>query len=157
MLSRRASEADRPGLTALLAELAGEHGQAGDAAMAARVLTEPLGHAGPFLFVAEKDDALLGFAALLGHFPARDFTWGLTLTDLFVSAPYRARGAGRVLLAACCRFAREAGYTRIDNAVRQDEALPRHFYQALDIAPAPRHVYRIEGMTLERLADGAIA
>lgn len=155
MVPRRASEADRPRLTALLAELAREHGQAGDAAMAARVLTEPLGRAGPFLFVADQDEALVGFAALIGHFPARDFTWGLTMTDLFVSAPHRARGVGRILLAACCRFARQAGYTRIDNSVRQDEALPRQFYRSLGLAPASRHIYRLEGEMLERLPDGA--
>ena len=152
LIARRATEADLPAISSLLAELAREHGQSGDTQAAARVLTTPRGRPGPFLFVAAETSGLLGFAALTGHFPARDFTWGLTLTDLFVSVPHRAAGVGRALLGAVCGFAVGEGYTRIDNAVGMDEALPRHFYAALAVSPAPRHVYRLEGAALERLA-----
>ncbi|MBY0335672.1 MAG: GNAT family N-acetyltransferase [Acetobacteraceae bacterium] len=157
MTPRRATAEDRHALAMLLAELAREHGQDSDPLAAADTLLAGKGKAGPVVLVAPEGAALLGFAALVGHFPARGFTWGLTLTDLFVSASHRSKGVGRALLRAACAFAREEGYTRVENAVREDEPLPRHFYAALGIAPAPRHVYRLEGALLDRLATEAAA
>lgn len=59
--------------------------------------------------IAELDDTAVGFALLLPAYDSAEAARGFCVTDVFVSDDARARGVGRVLMAACATFARQHG------------------------------------------------
>lgn len=152
-----AGPADRVALVPLLAEMGRHYGERTDTATlgaAAEALTSPAGRAGPFCLIARRHGAALGLASLSGIFPARDFTWGLVLKDLYVAEAARGAGVGRALMTEAMRFAALQGYSRVDWTTEARNARARGFYAGLGVAPAERIFYRLEKDDLAAAAQG---
>lgn len=152
-----AGPADRVALVPLLAEMGRHGGERTDTATlgaAAEALTRPAGRAGPFCLLARRHGAAVGLASLSGVFPARDFTWGLSLKDLYVIEAARGAGIGRALMAEAMRFAALQGYTRVDWTTEAGNAPARTFYAGLGVAPAGRILYRLAEEELAAAAQG---
>lgn len=92
-----------------------------------RLLEEPK----LFAFVAERDDALIGFVHAVTH-PA---TWALNdycyLEDLFVDDAIRSAGAGRALIEAVYDEARGRGCAQVYWLTQETNAKARILYDKL--------------------------
>ena len=79
----------------------------------------------------------------------------LWLEDLFVEPAYRGRGAGKALLGALARMARDRGCGRFEWAVLDWNAPAIRFYESLGARVLPDwRIARVTGDALARLADG---
>ena len=79
----------------------------------------------------------------------------LWLEDLFVEPAYRGRGAGKALLGALARMARDRGCGRFEWPVLDWNAPAIRFYESLGARVLPDwRIARVTGDALARLADG---
>jgi GNAT superfamily N-acetyltransferase len=82
-------------------------------------------------FVAERDDALIGFS----HHLFQRSIWVLNpqcyLQDLYVSEGKRGRGVGRALIGAVVGAAKEAGAARVFWNTHETNAVARRLYDAV--------------------------
>jgi GNAT superfamily N-acetyltransferase len=79
----------------------------------------------------------------------------LWLEDLFVEPAHRGRGAGKALLGALARIARDRGCGRFEWAVLDWNAPAIRFYEALGARVLPDwRIARVTGDALSRLANG---
>jgi GNAT superfamily N-acetyltransferase len=116
MITREATASDAAALAALSTQL-GYATQPGEAAER----LSALGSAGTVL-VAEENGAVLGWIHVCGvqFFQSPPFA---EVGGLVVDEAYRGRGAGKLLLEACARWAAEHGYRKLrvrSNVVRED-------------------------------------
>lgn len=159
MQVRAPDASDADALGALLAEMAAhydEDARPATLAAATRALLAPAPPAGPFALVSEVEGgALTGLAVLCGFFPARDFTWGLLLKDLYVAQRARGTAAARALMTACAAFTQRHGYSRLDWTTDRTNGRARGFYGALGVPLAPKVFYRLEAEALAAAAAGA--
>ncbi|MCA3366007.1 MAG: GNAT family N-acetyltransferase [Roseomonas sp.] len=148
---------DRPALMRVLAEMGAYHDELlGHTRLnaAAEALTAPVNRAGPFCLIARAGDEPAGLVSLAGFFPARDFTWGLMLRDIFVTEAHRGTRAARALMRGAMRFAATGGYSRVEWSVAEENLRARAFYAKLGAAPLPRLSYRFEDEALAEAAQG---
>ncbi len=149
--------ADRPALMRVLAEMGAYYDELlGHTRLvaAAEALTSPANRAGPFCLIARAGDEPAGLVALSGFFPARDFTWGLLLRDIFVMEAHRGTRAARALMRGTMRFAVTGGYSRVEWGTAEENLRARAFYARLGTAPAARLSYRLENDALAEAAQG---
>ena len=149
--------ADRPALMRVLAEMGAYYDELlGHTRLvaAAEALTSPANRAGPFCLIARAGDEPAGLVALSGFFPARDFTWGLLLRDIFVMEAHRGTRAARALMRGTMRFAVTGGYSRVEWGTAEENLRARAFYARLGTAPAARLTYRLEDEALAEAAQG---
>lgn len=86
-------------------------------------------------FIAEKDGAALGYLLMA---PNYDVDQGIRIEiviDLMVRSSARRSGAGRALMAAAARSARESGARQLLWAVYRPNHLARDFYLAIGGRP----------------------
>ncbi len=107
------------------------------------------------VLIAEQAGAPVGFALFFHNYSTWEGRPGLYIEDLFVVEPARGTGAGRALMAALARLARDRGCARLDLAVL-DWNPARAFYEQLGM----RHMatwlpYRLDGDALDALAREA--
>ena len=148
---------DRPALMRVLAEMSAYYDEFSGRkrlVAAAEALTAPANRAGPFCLIARAGDEPAGLVSLSGFFPARDFTWGLLLKDVFVMEAYRGTRAARALMRGAMRFAVTGGYSRVDWGTGEENLRARAFYAKLGTAPAARLSYRLENEVLAEAAQG---
>lgn len=121
---------------------------------AAEALTSPANRAGPFCLMARAGDEPAGFVILSGFFPARDFTWGLMLRDIFVMEAHRGTRAARALMRGAMRFAASGNYSRVEWGAAPENLRARAFYAKLGITPEARLSYRLEDEALAEAGHG---
>lgn len=121
---------------------------------AAEALTSPANRAGPFCLIGRAADEPAGFVILSGFFPARDFTWGLMLRDIFVMEAHRGTRAARALMRGAMRFAASGNYSRVEWGAAPENLRARAFYAKLGITPEARLSYRLEDEALAEAGHG---
>ena len=151
---RLCEAADHPALAGMMAEMQAHYRVPcpPDAEIRAGLAKRP---AGTELLVAERDGALVGFAAFSAIYPGPGLRSGVFLKEIYVVQAARGLGAGKALLAELARLALARGLGRIDwTAARDNERLLR-FYEGLGATPQPEKVFfRLTGEGLARLAAG---
>ena len=143
---RPARTADRPGIAALMAaSWQSVYAPVLPAAvldgLPARFAEKWRDHAGgpeDLVMVAERDGALLGFAAFLGGDP-------LWLDNLHVHPGLRGGGIGRRLLAGCVAPLRARGVTRVELTVVEGNTAARAFYARMGGRPVARETVTLLG------------
>ena len=152
-----AGPSDRPALMRVLAEMSAYYDELlGHTRLvaAAEALTSPANRAGPFCLIARAGDEPAGLVSLSGFFPARDFTWGLLLKDIFVMEAQRGTRAARALMRGAMRFALTGGYSRVDWATGEENLRARAFFAKLGMVPVARLPYRLEHEVLAEASQG---
>lgn len=109
--------------------------------------------------IAEQPDGAgvrpVGFALFFPNYSTWEGRAGLYVEDIFVVEDARGSGAGRAILEALARVARERGAPRIDLAVL-DWNPARGFYAALGFTQQAEWLpYRLEADGIAALAAGA--
>lgn len=135
---RDVSEADLPGLAAMVAALAADHGevsQLGIAALARDVLGPQ-----PWLsvLVAEGVAGLLGYAALCPRAQLQLGLRGMDLHHLYVAPVARGKGLGRRLIAAAAERARARGCGFLTVATASGNWHAQTVYRACGFEPVPQ-------------------
>jgi GNAT superfamily N-acetyltransferase len=109
-----------------------------------------------YALMAELDGRTIGFALYFVNFSTWEGTHGIYLEDLFVEPEHRGAGAGRALLAALARLARDAGYARVEWSVLNWNQPSIDFYRRVGaVAMEDWTVFRLTGAALEQLAAAA--
>jgi GNAT superfamily N-acetyltransferase len=110
---------------------------------------------GTELMVAERDGALIGFAAFGAVYPGPGLKPGLFMKELYVAAAARGSGAGRALMQALAREALSRNLGRIDWTADADDERLLAFYEALGGTPQPKKLFfRLTGEALADLGRG---
>ena len=104
------------------------------------------------VLIAERAGEAVGFALFFHNYSTWEGRPGLYLEDLYVDEPARGTGAGRALMAALARLARDRDCARLELSVL-DWNPAREFYHRLGM----RHMatwlpYRLDGDALAALA-----
>ena len=101
-------------------------------------------------FVAEVDDAVVGFALFFTNFSTFLAQPGLYLEDLFVLPSHRGRGIGEAMLTRLARLAVERDYGRFEWSVLDWNEHAIRFYQRMGATVMPDwRICRIAGPALE--------
>nr|WP_231732074.1 GNAT family N-acetyltransferase [Rheinheimera sp. EpRS3] len=110
----------------------------------------PKAHA---LVVVEADE-IIGIATYYSIYSTFIAKPGIWLDDLFIYPQYRSKGIGEALLSALCNVAEEAGCSRIDWIVAQDNEQGKRFYENVGacISESVRHA-RLDEAAIKHLAD----
>ncbi len=107
------------------------------------------------VLIAEQGGAPVGFALFFHNYSTWEGRPGLYVEDLFVDAAARGTGAGRALMAALARLARDRGCARLELAVL-DWNPARAFYARLGMRWMREWLpYRVDGAALDALANEA--
>ncbi len=95
----------------------------------------------------------VGFALFFPNYSTWEGRAGLYVEDIFVLEEARGSGAGRALLAALARIARDRGAPRVDLAVL-DWNPARGFYEHLGFTRQQEWLpYRLDATAIEALAE----
>ena len=102
-----------------------------------------------------NSEICIGFALFFHTYSTFLGRRSLWLEDLFVEPAHRGRGAGKALLGALARIARNRGCGRFEWAVLDWNAPAIRFYESLGARVLPDwRIARVTGDALARLADG---
>jgi GNAT superfamily N-acetyltransferase len=113
----------------------------------------PDGSRAAYLLVAEEGERVVGFALWFLNFSTWEGVHGIYLEDLYVSPDHRGSGAGRALLTALARIARDRGYARVEWSVLNWNEPAIGFYSSLGATPMDEWTtYRLTGSALLSLA-----
>ena len=113
----------------------------------------PDGSPAAYLLVAEEGGDTVGFALWFLNFSTWEGVHGIYLEDLYVKADRRGSGAGRALLTALARIARERGYARVEWSVLNWNEPAVGFYRRIGAVPMDEWTtYRLTGSALASLA-----
>ena len=108
--------------------------------------------------VAELGGHPVGFAVFHGSFSTWECRPGLWLEDLYVPPEHRRAGVGAALLSALAAIAIERGCARLEWAALDWNQPALAFYEKLGARRLGEWVvHRLEGETLERVADARSA
>jgi GNAT superfamily N-acetyltransferase len=109
------------------------------------------------LLVAELDDEIVGYAAVLDAYSTEYGASGLYLQDLHVTERARRRGTGKALLAGVSALARrrERRFVWWCSKIWNHEA--HAFYRALGAVDEPIMAHALYGDAFERLAAEGMA
>jgi len=110
----------------------------------------PGGGPAAYLLVAEEGGEPVGFALWFLSFSTWEGVHGIYLEDLYVRPAHRGSGAGRALLTALARTARDRGYARVEWSVLDWNESAIGFYRRIGATP-------MEGWTTYRLTGSALA
>lgn len=105
--------------------------------------------------VALRGERIIGYALFFTTFSSFRTAPGLWLEDLFVEPESRGAGAGRILLEALARRARERGAIRVDWHVLDWNEPSIRFYEGVGArrVASDWYQYRLDGAALQRLID----
>lgn len=104
-------------------------------------------------FLAEEEMPV-GFALFFTNYSTFLACPGLYLEDLFVAPQYRARGAGKALLKALARLAKERGYGRFEWSCLDWNEPSICFYKKMGAVPLDDWtIFRVTGEALDKLAQ----
>jgi ribosomal protein S18 acetylase RimI-like enzyme len=157
---REGRETDVEAIVAMVRELA-EYERAADqvhltAEQLHRALfagAAPDGSPAAYLLVAEEGDEIVGFALWFLNFSTWEGVHGIYLEDLYVKPERRGSGAGRALLTALARIARDRGYARVEWSVLSWNEPAIGFYRRIGATPLEEWTtYRLTGSALDSLA-----
>ncbi len=113
----------------------------------------PDGSRAAYLLVAEEADETVGFALWFLNFSTWEGVHGIYLEDLYVKPERRGSGAGRALLTALARIARDRGYARVEWSVLNWNEPAIGFYRRIGAVPLEEWTtYRLAGSALASLA-----
>jgi GNAT superfamily N-acetyltransferase len=105
------------------------------------------------VLLAWDDGRLVGFASYSFLWPAAGVTRSLYLKELYVTAPSRQWGVGRLLMSELCRIALDIGCSRVEWTADTDNPAALRFYETLGVpANSSKRFYRVEGDAMTRLA-----
>lgn len=136
---RRAEKKDAPEVAAFALRLFAQHHEydarrfmpVGDAAQAARYYASQTDADDAAVLVAESDGRVVGFAFL--QYEARDYAELLEnavwLHDIYLDESARATGAGRLLIEASRKVARELGADKLMLSVAAKNTRAREFFE----------------------------
>jgi GNAT superfamily N-acetyltransferase len=103
-------------------------------------------------FLAEEEMPV-GFALFFTNYSTFLARPGLYLEDLFVAPQYRGRGAGKALLKALARLAKERGYGRFEWSCLDWNEPSICFYKSMGaIMMDEWKIFRVTGEALDKLA-----
>lgn len=83
------------------------------------------------VLIAEYDEAILGFVAVVALPRFEHDDWIVRIVALVVDAGARERGVGRALMAEAERFGREVGATFVEVTAGHHRPEARHLYESL--------------------------
>jgi GNAT superfamily N-acetyltransferase len=113
----------------------------------------PDGSPAAYLLIAELGGEPVGFALWFLNFSTWEGVHGIYLEDLYVSPGHRGSGAGRALLTALARIARDRGYARVEWSVLTWNEPAIGFYRRIGAVPMEEWTtYRLTGSALTSLA-----
>jgi ribosomal protein S18 acetylase RimI-like enzyme len=145
-----AARGDEDKIAAMCAELDEFYGDAPQRTPAERTATvrdtlfsvPPLAYA----LLAWDGPDLAGFAAYSFLWPAAGLSASLYLKELYVAAPYRRAGVGRMLMDGLGAVAARRGLSRVEWTTDASNEGAQAFYEALGAKPlASKIFYRIAG------------
>ena len=111
---------------------------------------------GTDILIAERDGAILGFAAFAAVYPGPGLNPGLFMKELYVAAAARGTGAGRSLMQTLAREALARGLSRIDWTADAYDARLVGFYESLGGTAQPKKLFfRLTGDALAQAAGQA--
>jgi GNAT superfamily N-acetyltransferase len=103
--------------------------------------------------LAERDGVPVGFLIYFNNYSTFLGKPGLYIEDIFVHSEERGEGVGRALLKYCAKLVKERGWGRMEFAVL-DWNPARRFYEHFGATPMGDWIiYRLDGKSLEDLAD----
>lgn len=103
---------------------------------------------------AVEDDKEIGFALFFKNFSTFMGRSGLYLEDVFILPQYRGKGYGKAILKFLASIAVERGYGRMEWTCLDWNKPSIDFYLSFGARPMDDWtVYRLQGETLENLAD----
>ena len=129
---REAFQGDIPAIAELFDEYRQFYEQAPDLSLAHAFVNERLSNQESVVLVAERDGAgLVGFCQLYPTFCSVEAKPIYVLYDLFVRAPARKSGAGRLLLQAAEARAAADGKARMDLSTAKTNKAAQALYESL--------------------------
>ena len=129
---RQATPVDLPSVLALYAQPAMDNGKVLTIAQAEQLLAQFSHYPNYRLFVACKDDAVVGtFALLVMHNLAHQGTPSAIVEDVVVSEVHQSQGIGRDMMHHAMALAREAGCYKLVLSSNQKRERAHAFYESL--------------------------
>ena len=102
----------------------------------------------------EEGGPPVGFALFFTNYSTFLARPGLYLEDLFVAPQYRGRGAGKALLKALARLAKERGYGRFEWSCLDWNEPSICFYKSMGAVMMDEwKIFRVTGEALDKLAQ----
>ncbi|MET1756466.1 GNAT family N-acetyltransferase [Novosphingobium sp. RD2P27] len=130
MKVRQASFVDLSQLTGLFDAYRQFYGQKSDVDAARRFLSDRFEHQQSVIFIADDEEAGLGFTQLYPSFSSTRMMRTLILNDLFVIPEARKRGVAKALLSAATDYARQIGALRLSLSTANDNLSAQALYDA---------------------------
>lgn len=97
-----------------------------------------------FVLVARDEDHAVGLAAYSFLWPAAGITPSLYLKELYVTAPYRRNGVGRLFMERLQEVATEEGCSRLEWTTDRDNESAQAFYKAMNVdVSSSKMFYRV--------------
>ena len=155
---RKAEKGDEALILGFIRELAAYEKLAHEAVATPADLTHTLFCEDPkvFALIAELEGEPVGFALYFFSFSTFLGKHGIYLEDLYVKEAYRGGGAGKALLAALARIAKQNDCGRLEWSVLDWNAPSIAFYKSLGAEPMDEWTaYRLTGDALEALGRAA--
>lgn len=151
---RPARPDDAPDILRLLRLLAAFEGADGIAVTEDIIRRDGFGEGARFTaLLAAAEGRVVGMVVLYAGYSSWRGAPTLVVHDLFVEEAARGSGAGRSLLAAAARLARDRSCCRMDVNVLARNAAGRRFYENLGFEPLNDWlIHRLDGAAFERLA-----
>ncbi|MEM9706341.1 MAG: GNAT family N-acetyltransferase, partial [Pseudomonadota bacterium] len=111
-----------------------------------------------FRAVADAEDEdrkiqVIGYAISHDSFSTDDGQRGMYLADLFVEEAWRREGAGRALIEAVSKRARQRGATHLWWTSLSQNYQARRFYKRLGATDHPVHAHAIDGPAFDRFSS----
>lgn len=134
---RGAKVHDLEDLSAMISELAADHGDLATAS--AEQLNRDLFGPVPWItaFVAEAGGTLIGYAILAPLYKAAEGQRGMELNQLYVRPAHRGTGIGRHLIDKARLHAKTAGCSYLSVSAATDNFKAHRFYENLSFQPRP--------------------
>lgn len=135
--TRRAGPSDLTAILDMVCGLAADHGDTAlvDLTALTRDLTGP--HPWAIALVAEADDDLVGYAALLPLYRLQLGQRGMDLHHLYVKPPFRSLGVGEHLVDAAKAEATARGCTYMTVGTHADNVRAHRLYERLGFEHVP--------------------
>jgi len=148
-----AQSPDTPAIATLMREMDAFYGEPTDEPTEAKMhqITSVLFSEPPLAYaiLARDGERVIGFAAYSFLWPAVSSTKSLYLKELYVSASYRKRGIGRLLMAEILRTAVDNECSRVEWTTDETNTSARQFYARLGLRELSSKVfYRVDGPAL---------
>jgi ribosomal protein S18 acetylase RimI-like enzyme len=129
--TRLATPPDLPAVAALFDAYRQFYEQPADAALALRFIGDRMRNAESVILVAQAGEPVIGFCQLYPGFCSVIARPIYTLYDLYVAPEARQTGAGRALMQAAHKHARQHGFARLDLSTARTNHAAQALYESL--------------------------